>query len=102
MMLEITIAHAVTKPMVRLVGEDLTAARWVSVVILFKFLTPERRTSKVQRPTSNRGGELSGAHSPACVALANAAANVYALATFDTQTESIVGATAPAFEESEW
>ena len=33
MMLEITIAHAVTKPMVRLGGADLTAAGWASVVI---------------------------------------------------------------------
>jgi hypothetical protein len=33
MMLEITIAHAVTKPMVRLGGANLTAAGWVSVVI---------------------------------------------------------------------
>jgi len=33
MMLEITIEHAVTKPMVRFGGADLTAARWVSVVI---------------------------------------------------------------------
>src|SRR6476659_7833829 len=33
MMLAITIEHAVTNPMVRFGGADLTAARWVSVVI---------------------------------------------------------------------
>jgi len=37
MMLEITIAHAVTKPIVRFGGADLTATRWVSVVIRGKF-----------------------------------------------------------------
>jgi hypothetical protein len=36
-MLEITIAHAVTKPMVRVGGTDLTAAGWVSVVIRQEF-----------------------------------------------------------------
>ena len=36
-MLEITIAHAVTKPMVRFGGADLTAAGWVSVVIRREF-----------------------------------------------------------------
>jgi hypothetical protein len=35
--LEITIAHAVTKPMVRVDGTDLTAAGWVSVVIRREF-----------------------------------------------------------------
>jgi hypothetical protein len=33
MILAITIEHAVTKPMVRLGGADLTEAGWVSVVI---------------------------------------------------------------------
>src|SRR4026207_1931546 len=33
MMLEITIEHAVRKPMLRLGGADLAAAGWVSVVI---------------------------------------------------------------------
>ena len=37
MMLAITIEHAVTKPMVRFGGADLTATRWVSVVIRGKF-----------------------------------------------------------------
>ena len=37
MMFEITIEHAVTKPMVRLGGADLTAAGWVSVVIRREF-----------------------------------------------------------------
>jgi len=37
MMLAITIEHAVTKPMVRLGGVDLTAAGWVSVVIRQEF-----------------------------------------------------------------
>ena len=37
MMLEITIEHAVTKPMVRLGGADLIAAGWVSVVIRREF-----------------------------------------------------------------
>ena len=37
MMLEITIEHAVTKPMVRFGGADLTAAGWVSVVIRQEF-----------------------------------------------------------------
>ena len=37
MMLAITIEHAVTKPMVRLGGADLTAAGWVSVVIRQEF-----------------------------------------------------------------
>jgi len=36
-MLAITIEHAVTKPMVRLGGADLTEARRVSVVISRKF-----------------------------------------------------------------
>jgi sulfur relay (sulfurtransferase) DsrC/TusE family protein len=36
-MLAITIEHAVTKPMARLGGADLTEARWVSVVIRRKF-----------------------------------------------------------------
>jgi hypothetical protein len=33
MMLAITIEHAVTKPIVRLGGADVTAAGWVSVII---------------------------------------------------------------------
>jgi hypothetical protein len=37
MMLEITIEHAVTKPMERLDAADLTEARWVSAVIPRKF-----------------------------------------------------------------
>ena len=37
MMLEITIEHAVRKPMVRLGGADLAAGGWVSVVIRRKF-----------------------------------------------------------------
>jgi hypothetical protein len=49
MMLAITIEHAVTKPMVRLGGAELTEARWVSVVIrrefVFKF-----SCSRIERP----------------------------------------------------
>ena len=37
MMLAITIEHAVTKPMVRLGGADLTEAGWGSVAIRRKF-----------------------------------------------------------------
>ena len=37
MMFEITIEHAVTKPIVRFGGADLTAAGWVSVVIRREF-----------------------------------------------------------------
>ena len=37
MMLAITTEHAVTKPMVRFGGADLTAAGWVSVVIRWEF-----------------------------------------------------------------
>src|SRR6476660_6031740 len=60
MMLAITIEHAVTKPMVRFGGADLTAARWVSVVIRrnsINFLTAERRTTKSQRPDQRKGRE---------------------------------------------
>jgi hypothetical protein len=48
-MLAITIEHAVTKPMVRLGGADLTEARRVSVVIRPKFYsTFYGRTPNIQ------------------------------------------------------
>ena len=48
MILAITIEHAVTKPMVRLGGTDLIAARWVSVVIRGKFYVSYSRMPNIQ------------------------------------------------------
>jgi hypothetical protein len=52
MMLEITIEHAVTKPMVRFGSADLTAAGWVSVVIRREFYhLSYSRTPNIQDST---------------------------------------------------
>src|SRR6185503_8061850 len=66
MMLAITIEHAVTKPMVRLGGVDLTAAGWVSVVIrqefYSSFLLQNAEHPRFQRPRSNKRRRVHSSH----------------------------------------
>ena len=60
MMLAITIEHAVTKPMVRLGGADLTAAGWVSVVIRQEFYS-SFLLQNAEHPRCNAQGEMKAA-----------------------------------------
>jgi hypothetical protein len=55
MILAITIEHAVTKPMVRLGGEDFTEARWVSLFIRRKSYSTFLRQNGM--PISNKESE---------------------------------------------
>ena len=73
MMLAITIEHAVTKPMVRLGGADLTAAGWVSVVIRREFystfLLQNAEHPRFNAQDRTKGGESSPVGVPLLYAL---------------------------------
>ncbi len=60
-MLAITIEHAVTKPMLRFGGADLTATGWVSVVIRLEFyltfLLQNAEHPKFNAQDRTKGGE---------------------------------------------
>jgi hypothetical protein len=107
MMFAITIEQAVTKPMARLGGADLTEAGCASVVILGQnFSSVVRTVSRHQFAVSmNAHPKLSvetatqlavflanrpGALARVCEALANAGINIYALATSDTVDHTVV------------